>query len=277
MDDRGPGTSNVQLKHRSRAMRVRPGEYVIGRRRSCHLVIDDDLVSRTHARLHLQNSDRLLIADLGSRNGVFINGKRIGTDARVLHNHDIFTIGPEELHVLIDGSEHSNADELPFDVLEESSRLLLKRAETLVPERTEVSDDLDLIGSVAERALRAGNPRDAEKILEMHLRATLVDAQGRMRASTRVRQKAFEFGLRLAKATGKGEWFDYAVDLLCAERTACTAEQFLQLQRVAAEVPCVDVRRLRRYMSILRTDSRTMAGIKIASLIDELAGQLERT
>jgi hypothetical protein len=42
-------------------------------------------------------------------------------------------------------------------------------------------------------------------------------------------------------------------------------------------VPCIDVRRLRRYTSILRTESRTMARMKMASLVDELAGQLERT
>jgi hypothetical protein len=155
--------------------------------------------------------------------------------------------------------------------------VLLKPSAAAIPERTETTNDLDLIGAVAERALQAGHPRDAEKLLEMHLRSALLDAQGFKRTTARVRQKAFDFGLLLAEATGKGEWFDYAIDLLCAEKVLCTHEQFAKLQKVAARVPCIDTRRLRRYISVLRGEARTMAGIKMASLIDELAGQLERT
>ena len=269
--------SIVRIKYRSLGLHVRPGDYVIGRSRNCHIVIDDDLVSRKHAQLSLLTSSQLLLADLGSRNGVFVNGKRIGRERRVLNDNDIFTIGSEELHVFIHDSEQGRLTDLATDVLDETSRLLLKSAATAIPELTETSDDLDLIGAVAERALNAGHPNDAEKLLEMHLRSALIDAQGRMRASIRVRQKAFEFGLRLAKALGKGEWFDYSVDLLCAEKAVCTDDQFAQLRKVATQVPCVDVRRLRRYTAILRAEARTMAGIKMATLIDELAGQLERT
>ena len=277
VDESTATSSIVRIKYRLLMLRVRPGEYLVGRSRNCHIVIDDDLVSRRHAQLSLLRSGQLLLADLGSRNGVLVNSKRIGRDRQVLNDNDIFTIGSEELHVFIDDSEQGRFANLPVEVLDDSSHLLIKPAATMIRELTETSDDLDLIGAVAERALQAGHPNDAEKLLEMHLRAALIDAQSTMRASLRVRQKAFEFGLRLAKALGKGEWFDYAVDLLCAEKAVCSDVQFAQLNKVARQVPCVDVRRLRRYTAIMRAETRTMAGIKMAKAVDELAGQLERT
>jgi len=275
-DIRPAPTSLVRIKYRSRRLQVQPGEYLIGRSRSCHVIIDDDLVSRKHARLTLEDS-RLFLSDLSSRNGVFLNGKRIGLEPRVLVNNDIFTVGSEELHVCVDDSEQSREQSAVFEGLNESCHLLLKPSGLSMPERTETTNDLDLIGAVAERALQAGHPRDAEKLLEMHLRAALLDAQGAKRTTPRIRQKAFDYGLLLAEATGRGEWFDYAIDLLCAERALCSHEQFAKLQKAAAQVPCIDVRRLKRYISILRSETRTMAGIKMVSLIDELAGQLERT
>jgi two-component system, cell cycle response regulator len=48
----------------------------IGRHPSCQIVIDDAGVSRKHARVTLRN-DEFWLEDLGSRNGTFIDGKRL--------------------------------------------------------------------------------------------------------------------------------------------------------------------------------------------------------
>jgi hypothetical protein len=42
------------------------------------------------------------------------------------------------------------------DSLNESSRVVTKPLVASIPERTETTNDLDLIGAVAERALQAG-------------------------------------------------------------------------------------------------------------------------
>jgi hypothetical protein len=52
------------------------GVTLIGRDPDCHVTLDDPLVSRKHARI-LVGTDRVVVEDLGSRNGVLLNGVSI--------------------------------------------------------------------------------------------------------------------------------------------------------------------------------------------------------
>ncbi|HME91412.1 MAG TPA: FHA domain-containing protein, partial [Myxococcaceae bacterium] len=52
------------------------GETVLGRSPRCEIALDDDKVSRRHARIRLVGG-QARIADLGSRNGTRVNGERI--------------------------------------------------------------------------------------------------------------------------------------------------------------------------------------------------------
>jgi DNA-binding winged helix-turn-helix (wHTH) protein len=54
------------------------GENVIGRDPSAEVFIDDSTVSRHHARLTI-GTERVMLEDLGSKNGTFVQGKQIGT------------------------------------------------------------------------------------------------------------------------------------------------------------------------------------------------------
>jgi WD40 repeat protein/serine/threonine protein kinase len=70
---------------------VRPGDYVIGREADCDVQLDVDLVSRRHAQLTV-NFDHVLIEDLGSSNGTFVNDKLVAGPVRLWPNQKI-TIG----------------------------------------------------------------------------------------------------------------------------------------------------------------------------------------
>ena len=55
---------------------VSPGEYVIGRAPESDIVIDDEEISRHHARLVVADG-MLYVEDLGSRNGVLLDGQPV--------------------------------------------------------------------------------------------------------------------------------------------------------------------------------------------------------
>ena len=64
---------------------------VIGRRRACDLCIPLMLVSKRHCQLSYQE-DALQLRDLGSRNGTYLNGKRI--DEAAVRPGDYLKVGP---------------------------------------------------------------------------------------------------------------------------------------------------------------------------------------
>jgi uncharacterized RDD family membrane protein YckC len=64
---------------------------VVGRSRSCDIRIKEDSVSRLHAAL-VWHDDQLVIEDLGSSNGTFVNGARV-LSPHVLRAGDVLRFG----------------------------------------------------------------------------------------------------------------------------------------------------------------------------------------
>ena len=76
---------------------IEHGEYIVGRDSSCHIVVDADAVSRHHARLSF-SAYELVIEDLGSSNGVFIDGVEVQIPTRVRNNQEV-QIGAARLFI----------------------------------------------------------------------------------------------------------------------------------------------------------------------------------
>jgi serine/threonine protein kinase len=75
------------------------GEYLIGRDASCQICIDAPGVSRHHARLRLVGYE-LTIEDLGSSNGVFIEGVQIQLPSRVRPDQQV-EVGSARLFIAL--------------------------------------------------------------------------------------------------------------------------------------------------------------------------------
>lgn len=73
-------------------------EATIGRGAGCQVMIPEPMVSQLHARLFRDGKD-LHLEDLGSTNGTFLNGRKIGPAAK-LKRGDRIKVGPVELEVL---------------------------------------------------------------------------------------------------------------------------------------------------------------------------------
>jgi DNA-binding winged helix-turn-helix (wHTH) protein len=70
-----------------------PGENTLGRGPDSVLWIDDDTVSRRHARIRVEN-DRAVLEDLDSRNGTFVGERRLVSGAPVaLRDGDRIRLG----------------------------------------------------------------------------------------------------------------------------------------------------------------------------------------
>jgi predicted component of type VI protein secretion system len=89
----------VIVKGRSASQSVKLGEGVttVGRHDDCQLRIKSSQVSRRHCQL-FEKKGLLLVKDLGSSNGTYVNGKRI-QEQRVLEPGDEIMIGQVTLRV----------------------------------------------------------------------------------------------------------------------------------------------------------------------------------
>ncbi|HEY7294199.1 MAG TPA: FHA domain-containing protein [Dehalococcoidia bacterium] len=76
---RGEGTASIH--------QLKPAGTTLGRDEMCEIVLLDDRVSRQHARITFEDGGYVL-RDLGSRNGTFLNGRRI-TQPEPLHHRDV--------------------------------------------------------------------------------------------------------------------------------------------------------------------------------------------
>jgi hypothetical protein len=77
---------HVQVRHRVAGA---GGQCRIGRSLDCEVVIDDPYAAPEHARLTLLGDGRVLVQDLGSRNGTRFAGEAVGADGRILTKGEV--------------------------------------------------------------------------------------------------------------------------------------------------------------------------------------------
>src|SRR5215471_15472449 len=70
--------------------------WAIGRGDGCPVLLDSRSVSRLHALIQHKDAGDFQLVDLGSRNGSFINGRRVSVPV-VLNDTDRLVFGDQEL------------------------------------------------------------------------------------------------------------------------------------------------------------------------------------
>jgi pSer/pThr/pTyr-binding forkhead associated (FHA) protein len=83
--------------------------FVIGRADTCDLVLDNQLVSRSHAVFEMVG-DAMTIRDLDSHNGTYVNGERRSVTA--LNSGDEIKIGSYQIRFLANGGPIDKAEAL---------------------------------------------------------------------------------------------------------------------------------------------------------------------
>lgn len=251
------------LEHGRQSIELRPGIVIIGRSSGCHIVLDDAMVSRRHAQLTV-GSEVVSVEDFGSVNGVYVNSRRIkGNEA--LRDGDHIQIGTQELVLRATlRSEAAEPVEQRFlaDTLHGmQTKELAGRALPAVVTESEATfsaHTLDLLGGVAEKVLALGRGEEAEKMLSMTLGNLLGEVRaGRGNASSpHVFDKAALYAVRLADATGKGKWVDYAVELFTLLSRTLPAPVVDQLYEVLRKVSAINLPALRAYVDMLKDQTQ---------------------
>jgi predicted component of type VI protein secretion system len=250
-----------RLRYLQHDLELNEGTFAVGRNASCQLSLDDPLVSRRHAIFEV-GPHGVTVEDLGSRNGVIVNGHRI--DARVsIQVGDRILIGSQELTLLAgrDGGASSASGGVGKMTLPKmrvntpssgTPRLDVPIESDPEPSMVRRADQFKLLSGVAEKALAMGKAGEAERLLASALADVIESTRaGRPLPPTLVDQAA-KFSARLATATGKGGWADYVIELYQAQKRPCPAPVIDELYNAMRKVTAVDLNRLRAYIAMLR-------------------------
>lgn len=219
-----------RLRYLQHDLELSEGQFTIGRSAACQLSLDDPLISRTHARLRV-TADGVLLEDLGSRNGVLVNGERLH-EPRILAHGDHITIGNQQLQLVHASLTTDTAAQRPA---------------------THNTHSFGVIANLAEKALALGRIEEAERLLNPQLQQLLSDLQGGNPASAAALTRASQSAVKLASATGKGLWIDYIVRLYAQAEQPIPAELIDELYSVLRRVNQIDLRGLREYLDVLRS------------------------
>ncbi|MEM6296797.1 MAG: FHA domain-containing protein [Myxococcota bacterium] len=227
------------------------GEHDIGRLSECWLTVDDDLASRQHARFHVAGSTAVLV-DLGSRNGTFVNGKRI-EGRHQLRDGDKVRVGREIMVVL---RSETSIDE---DEDEDLRRTLAPGEDTRFP---------SLIGQLVEKSLRVGKVKEAERYataLLNQLSGTTVDP------SHPAAGACVLCLLGIAEHTSSGVWIDRVFTLYQSQGWILEASVLDRIRTALDRIPRVPGRGILEYERALRKMQRDGAEGVSAELISTVA------
>lgn len=275
-----------RLRYQSTNLEMPLGEFAIGRSSSCNLALADGLVSRKHAVLHV-GPDAVVVEDLGSRNGVAVNGVRINSPRRLAHMDRVY-IGAQEL-VMIDAARlrerHNETAE--YVVCEtcgaingsakrrcgECGRRLNSAAgETLVSsssgvdssshawgaEDTRTARALDVIAGIASKAIAMGRFEEAERILLPHLDTILERALAHRPLSDSEKDDpnvlfagATSYALQLAQGLKATKWIDWVFRIHTATGRLMEAETIETLHNLVRNNKYSRPQFLRAYLNVV--------------------------
>jgi len=239
------------------------GSLLIGRLPECDVLLSDTLVSRMHARISVQG-DSVVIEDLHSTNGVYVNGQRV-SHSTVLCEGDRLLIGTTEFSLFesrdsslmrvraaraissAPGDRITPLVDLSRQVaaLQVVAKVAAKPAPTVpmqVPSHPELvpstarADALKMIGGLADRLAASGNLEEAAQVLSGHLRRILKGANAGLDVTAEVAGSAAHHALTLARWTKLPLWADYVVELHLSARLVMSAVTLASFEDVISKL-----------------------------------------
>ena len=239
------------LRWNGRDIPLGSGRTVLGRAVNCHVVLDSPLVSRRHARIQVTGGV-VLLEDLGSRNGVQVNGAPISRGVSIIAG-DRIQLGNQHLQLVVRQAEPGKDD---AEIASRTAKTvnIVPHGERMDEERTRAADAFDLIAQVVDKALALGRSDEAERLLAGHLQRLLKDVEDGKPMTRKTAESAATFGVRLAEVTGKAGWVNYSLRVYAELGRPLPMDVVNRLYALLRKIRGVDVKLLRRYVSQLQAN-----------------------
>jgi pSer/pThr/pTyr-binding forkhead associated (FHA) protein len=254
------------------------GSLLIGRLPECDVLLQDGLVSRMHARISVQH-ESVVVEDLHSTNGVYVNGLRVGHSA-VLREGDRVLIGTTEISMFetrdsslmrIKQARRASSSPSPAQrgMATSGSTNTVSQPVSPTPMRvpskpeqfpsTARADALKMIGGLADRLAATGNLEEAAQVLSGHLRRILKGANAGLPVPPEVADSASHHALTLARWTKQALWADYVIELHLSARLAMSAVTLAAFEDVVSKMDDFDRMLLGYYIDGLRDRGATFS------------------
>ena len=249
----------VRLQHGRRSIDAPVGEHVVGRGPECAICIDAPLASRRHAAIVVA-PEGVTVRDLGSRNGVLVNGVRLSAP-RELAQGGIVSVGGQTIGVV--AIQRGRALPIPSAPgrRETLGEVDLADAFNVATTLSHVSSGPEkrieafrVLGELASSALAAGDAPRAEALLERALAEVLSTVRGRIAIQPELVHFAGDYALRLAQAANKPYWLDYVFDLYTTHSSVMPADLVERLEGVFEEVAPSDLATVKAYADAINRE-----------------------
>jgi len=256
-------------------MELGSGSLLIGRLPECDVLLSDTLVSRMHARISVQG-DSVVVEDLHSTNGVYVNGMRVG-HSTVLCEGDRILIGTTEFSLfesrdsslmrvraarVVTPVPNQRVTPLVNPVGSVSAKVATRSRSPVagspssatrspspvatIPMKVQAplervpstarADALKMIGGLADRLAATGNLEEAAQVLSGHLRRILKGANSGLTVTPEVAGSAAHHALTLARWTKLPLWADYVVELHLSARLVMSAVTLASFEDVSSKL-----------------------------------------
>lgn len=245
------GAPAFALVHGRRTIPLPHGEVLIGRGTDCHVVLDSAMVSRRHAKL-IVTPDGVMLVDMGSVNGVKVDSKLV-TGRVMLSLGARISIADELLELVFLDEERRKSITSPEARRADTIDLAIAQAEedeTTMAQRRQ--DRFALLSGLVDKALALGRGAEAEQLLSAVLAEVAMDAKAG-RARPELAEKAARYAVRLASATGRGGWIDYAVELYMHQNRPLPLDVVDELHTLLRRLDGVSRSLFERYVAALST------------------------
>lgn len=240
----------------SRRIPLTPGDLLFGRAPTCHVAIDDMMVSRVHAKI-VVTDEAIVLRDLNSMNGVYVNGSRIDRPTP-LREGDVFTIGSAEMSVVAYEPASSGQSSPRMAAQREPDAGAPERADASMP-GTRKADAFEQLGTIADRLLAAGRAEMAERAVAGHLRQVLDGVRDGREVPAATMAAACSYAFKLAEAKSEGKWFDYVIEVHLLKRRPMDAALTEWASRLVRKRVGADRELFLKYQAALRKDERAMS------------------